>query len=76
MPEINCPECENPLKIKSRLRQGQHLTCRRCDASLEVVSLNPLEIDFAEEMDHARAIDRNETVQRRHARQQRDPDDD
>jgi alpha-aminoadipate carrier protein LysW len=43
-----CPECDerivfNPTKPKF----GQRLSCPNCSAELEVISLDPLELDWA-----------------------------
>jgi lysine biosynthesis protein LysW len=40
-----CPECEHRLKLGTRPRMGQRVTCPECEVKLEVVSLNPLELD-------------------------------
>lgn len=39
-----CPECGEKLKLGATPSQGQKLTCPNCWASLEVVSLTPLEL--------------------------------
>lgn len=39
-----CPECGDKLKLGAKPYQGQKLTCPNCWASLEVVSLTPLEL--------------------------------
>jgi alpha-aminoadipate carrier protein LysW len=46
MASTYCPDCDgkivlNPAKI------GQTLTCPHCDAELEVISVDPLELDWA-----------------------------
>jgi len=42
-----CPECDRPIRFRATLREGQRVTCGRCYAELEVVSLIPLELEPA-----------------------------
>lgn len=46
-----CPDCEEKVNIGSQPRQGQRITCPECWADLEIISLDPLELDFAAEDD-------------------------
>lgn len=41
-----CPDCDATLRLKS-VRLGQQITCRECGTMLEVVELNPVELDWA-----------------------------
>jgi len=41
------PECDHPIKLKSRIHQGAVFMCENCSADLEVVSTNPVELDLA-----------------------------
>jgi len=41
-----CPECDSKISIKSP-KLGKIIACRACDTKLEVVDLNPLELDWA-----------------------------
>ena len=41
-----CPECVAKVSVKSP-KLGQIAVCRVCDTRLEVVDLNPLELDWA-----------------------------
>jgi lysine biosynthesis protein LysW len=43
--ESFCPECEHPLRLGSHPREGQQVMCPECRTHLEVVSLDPLELD-------------------------------
>jgi lysine biosynthesis protein LysW len=45
--EVFCPECECCLKLGTRPRRGQQIICPECEAVLEVVSLDPLELDIS-----------------------------
>jgi hypothetical protein len=40
-----CPECDHPLKLGSRPRVGQQTICLGCQTIVEVVQLNPLELE-------------------------------
>ena len=44
-----CPDCEEEIKLGSHPRQGQRVTCPECWADLEIISLNPPELDFADD---------------------------
>lgn len=41
-----CPDCDTNLRLKT-VRLGQQITCRECGTLLEVVELNPVELDWA-----------------------------
>lgn len=41
-----CPECGHKISLK-KPRLGQMVTCRQCDAELEVIEIKPLELDLA-----------------------------
>lgn len=51
MPYVTCPGCDDELYIGGEPRLGQKVVCGECDARLEVVSLDPLEVDFPSEDD-------------------------
>ncbi len=42
-----CPECEGEFRIGPQIKVGQRITCPHCDAELEIIHLNPLELDWA-----------------------------
>ncbi len=43
--ETYCPECDGRIIIKAP-RLGQKLTCNDCRTRLQVINLNPLELDW------------------------------
>lgn len=43
-----CPDCGQGIKL-NRIREGQVLMCHNCNAKLEVLSLDPPELDWAYE---------------------------
>jgi alpha-aminoadipate carrier protein LysW len=45
MPKTYCPECEAVISVDDP-REGGKVTCRECGTELEIISINPLEVDF------------------------------
>jgi lysine biosynthesis protein LysW len=41
-----CPDCDSRITFNPSARVGQKITCRYCDAELEVISVDPLELDW------------------------------
>lgn len=44
-----CPECEVLISIPGPLRLGKIVECPECGATLEVISVEPPELDVVEE---------------------------
>ena len=42
-----CPDCGEEITIRGNVRLGQEVVCPHCDAELEVVETEPLELDWA-----------------------------
>lgn len=42
-----CPECDRRIDLRSHPRKGQLVTCPSCGAELEVINVDPLELDWA-----------------------------
>lgn len=42
-----CPDCGETITSKGSVRLGQEVVCPHCDAELEVVGTDPLELDWA-----------------------------
>lgn len=51
MPKANCPSCSEQVFVRAGFELGDIVTCEDCDSKLEVVGLDPLEIDPYEETD-------------------------
>lgn len=49
MPTAACPECEEKVFVDADSEQGDIVACDECGASLEVVGLDPIELDLYEE---------------------------
>ncbi|HKR00363.1 MAG TPA: lysine biosynthesis protein LysW [Pyrinomonadaceae bacterium] len=45
-----CPECDGQLTIPDDAIQGEIVPCQDCGAELEVLSLAPLEVGLAPEV--------------------------
>jgi len=43
---VVCPSCGDEIRMRGGARLGQQLLCPYCDASLEVVEIDPLELDW------------------------------
>jgi len=41
-----CLGCDEDIRFPGRPRLGQMVTCHRCGARLEVIDVNPLELDW------------------------------
>lgn len=38
---VDCPKCHEPLDLSDGVRLGKRIRCQGCDATLEVVELDP-----------------------------------
>ncbi len=45
----NCIECDEEIELTDRLILGKKVTCQSCGAELEVASINPVGLDWAQE---------------------------
>jgi alpha-aminoadipate carrier protein LysW len=48
MPTSVCPECEEKVYVDAEAEQGDVVTCEECGSDLEVVGLDPIELDIYE----------------------------
>lgn len=51
MPKAVCPECEEQVFVDAECEQGDIVTCDECGSRLEVVGLDPIELDMYENSD-------------------------
>jgi lysine biosynthesis protein LysW len=49
MAVATCVECDEEIELPGRPRLGQKFICYSCGTRLEVVSVNPVEVDWADE---------------------------
>ncbi|MEO6724255.1 MAG: lysine biosynthesis protein LysW [Blastocatellia bacterium] len=48
MPLAACPVCEAEIHVDEDVDKGETVHCEECDATLEVVGLDPIELDVAQ----------------------------
>jgi len=42
-----CPACEKPIALGKNVKLGARIECPECGELLEVISLKPLDLDYA-----------------------------
>ncbi len=48
---VICPECEAEITLPANIMQNELIACPDCAADLEIISLNPVEIALAPEVE-------------------------
>jgi alpha-aminoadipate carrier protein LysW len=51
MPTTACPECSEDVFVDADSEQGDIVTCDECGTDLEIVGLDPIELDISAEAD-------------------------
>lgn len=51
MPITACPECWTEIHVEEEFDKGDILHCEECDEKLEVVGLDPIELDICRDED-------------------------
>ena len=51
MPTGTCPDCEADVHVDVDTDKGDSVVCDECGTKLEVVGLDPVELDIAEDED-------------------------
>lgn len=46
MPTAICPDCSEEVYVDAECEQGDRVACDECGSRLEVVGLDPLELDL------------------------------
>lgn len=46
-----CPECDADVRIPADAMQNELIACPECGAELEIISLNPLVLELAPEVE-------------------------
>lgn len=49
MPTAICPECDEEVYVDADSEQGDVVSCDECGSDLEVVGLDPVELDLYQE---------------------------
>jgi alpha-aminoadipate/glutamate carrier protein LysW len=60
MPLAVCPECEAEIHVDEEIDKGETMHCEECDARLEVVGLDPIELDVVAEAEEEDLIEEDE----------------
>ncbi len=42
-----CPDCDGAIVFGTKMKLGKSIECPECGVMLEVISLNPFELDYA-----------------------------
>lgn len=51
MPVGTCPECDADVHVDTDADKGDSVSCEECATVLEVVGLDPVELDIVEDLD-------------------------
>ena len=51
MPTGTCPECDADVHVDTDADKGDIVSCEECGTDLEIVGLDPIELDIYEEGD-------------------------
>jgi alpha-aminoadipate carrier protein LysW len=51
VPTGTCPECDADVHVDTDADKGDIMSCEECGTDLEVVGLDPVELDIVEEDD-------------------------
>ena len=49
MPTGTCPECDADVHVDTDADKGDVISCEECGTDLELVGLDPVELDIVEE---------------------------
>lgn len=60
MPTAICPECDEEVYVDAESEQGDIVSCDECGADLEIVGLDPLELDISQDSGYDDVDDEDE----------------
>lgn len=60
MPTATCPECEADVHVDTDADKGDTVTCEECTTQLEIVGLDPVELDIVDDEDADDDVDDDE----------------
>jgi len=46
MSATSCPDCGHSIYLETQLWEGQLIRCQNCGVELEVINLDPVELDW------------------------------
>jgi len=49
LPTGTCPECDADVHVDPEADKGEIVSCEECGTELEIVGLDPVELDLVEE---------------------------
>jgi alpha-aminoadipate carrier protein LysW len=52
VPTGTCPECDADVHVDTDADKGEIVSCEECGTDLEIVGLDPVELDIAEDDDY------------------------
>ena len=52
MPTTACPECHEDVFVDADSEQGDIVSCDECGTDLEIVGLDPIELDIYADVDN------------------------
>ena len=57
MPTGTCPDCEADVHVDTDADKGDTVSCEECGTDLEIVGLDPVELDIVEDEEEEAADD-------------------
>ena len=60
MPSGICPECDADVHVDTDADKGETISCEECGTELEIVGLDPVELDIVQEEDYDEDEDEDE----------------
>ena len=51
MAEAICPSCGEDIQLTGKVQLGQEVVCPHCETELEVIDLDPVELDWIDDED-------------------------
>jgi alpha-aminoadipate carrier protein LysW len=60
VPTGTCPECDAEVHVDTDADKGDIVSCEECGTDLEIVGLDPVEMDIVEEEDVDDDLDEDE----------------
>lgn len=62
LPTGTCPECDADVHVDTDADKGDTISCEECGTDLELVGLDPVELDIVEEDDYDGDEDEDEDL--------------